>query len=178
MNELSTTSPMVQLAELMLNADEARAQADEDALRAARNAQQQALREEMKALHDAADDVRVGAWVEGGATLAGGLMTASAHLGTPSGKEPTGGMGALFHSGQALEKMGSPLGGLLGEAPSMDAQAKAKQAAAEGADAGTRAELANRHHERVRDDQDRLIATLQSIVESESQGNLALIANV
>jgi len=178
MNEFSAASPMVQLAELMLNADEARAQADEDALRAARDAQQQALQSQVEALHDAADDVRVGAWVEGGAALAGGLMTATAHLETPLGEKPAGAMAALLDSGQVLGQMASPLGRELGEAPSMDAQANAKQAEAEGADAGTRAEMANRHHERVRDDQDRVIATLQDILESESQGNLALIANV
>jgi len=178
MNEVEAMSPMVRLAELMLNADEARAKSDEDALRAARQAQQQALREELHALHEAADDVRVGAWVEGLATVAGGTMTATAYAKTPLGKDPTSAMAALLKSGEALEKMGAPLGRELGEAPSMDARADAKQAEQAGADAATRAALADRHHERVRDDQDRTLATLESILESESQGRIALIANV
>jgi hypothetical protein len=179
MNDVSSTDPMVRLAELMLNADEARAKSDEDALRAARQAQQQALREELDALHEAADDVRVGAWVEGAATVAGGTMAATAYAETPvADLEPTHALAALRKSGEALEKMAAPLGRELGEAPSMDARADAKQAEQEGADAATRAELANRHHERVLGDQERTLATLQSVLESESEGNLALIANV
>ena len=178
MNDVSSADPMVALAQLMLNADDLRAQSDEDALRAARQDQRQALGREMAALHEAADKQRVGAWVEGLATGAGGLMSASAHLFTPLGKNPTGRMGALLEGGQALERLAGPAGRELGEAPSMDAQAEAKQAEQESADAATRAELANRDHDRVLDDQERTIGRLETILESESQGDLAIIANV
>jgi hypothetical protein len=177
-NDLSSVDPMLALAELMLNADDLRAKADEDALRSARRDQQQALREEVDALHEAAGDVRCGAWVEGLATVAGGTMAAVAHGDTPLGQQPTGWRAALLESGQALSRMAGPASRELGEAPSMDAQAEAKQAEQEGADAATRGELANRHHERVLDDQDRMLATLESVLHSESQGNLAIIANV
>lgn len=178
MNDLSNVSPMVALAELMLESDELRAKADDDALRAARQAQQQALDNETRALHEAADKTRVGAWVEGGVTVLGGAAAAIGAGLTPVGKDPARGAGVLAKSGDALERMAGPLGRELGEAPSQDAQADAKQAEAQAADAGTRADVAYRHHERVRDEQDRNLASVESIVESEAQGNWALIANV
>jgi hypothetical protein len=178
MNDIGSSDPMVQLAELMLNAEEVRAKADDDALRSARQAQKQALENEVRALHEAADHTRAGAWLQGGVAALSGLAGASAYAFTPGNGVPTGDWGAVLKSGGALEQVAVPLGRLLGEAPSQDAQADAKQAEAEAADAGTRADMAYRHHERVRDEQDRTIATVESIVESEAQGNWALIANV
>ena len=178
MNDLSSVDPMVALAELMLDADDLRAQSDEDELKSARREQQLALREEWRALHEAADHVRTGAWVEGCAAVASGALAGIAHAKAPLGKEPTGSLASLLACSSALGHMASPLGSELGEAPSVDAQADAKQAEQEAADAATRAELAHQHHERVLDDQDRMLATLQSTLESESQGNLAIISNV
>lgn len=178
MNDLSSVDPMVQLAELMLEADELRAKTDEDELRTAQRARTQALDAEVHALHEAADDTRVGAWVGGLATAAGGVAAAVGSGLTPVGKEPTGGAGALLKSGEALEQLAGPLGRMLGEAPSLDAQADAKQAEQQATDAGTRRDLAQQHHERVRSEQDRTIATADSIIQSEAQGTWALIANV
>jgi hypothetical protein len=178
MNDLSSVDPMLALAELMLNADELRARTDDAALQSARREQQQALREEVDALHEAAHDVRFGAFIEGAATAVGGTVGGIAHGDTPLGQQPTGWRAALLESGHALIGMAGPAGRELGQAPSMDEQAKAKQAEQEGADAGTRAEQSNRHYDRVRDDQDRMLATLADVLQSESQGNLAIIANV
>ncbi len=178
MNDVGATDPMVALAQLMLNADELRAQSDEDALRTARRDQQLALRDEVRALREAADDVRVGAWVEGLAAGAGGGASALAHAITPLEEKPAGWGAVLLESGHALGAMAGPAGREFGEAPRMDAQADAKQHEQESADAGTRAELASRHSERMRDDQERLVATLGDVLESEAQGNLAIIANV
>jgi hypothetical protein len=172
---------MVQLAELMLDADELRAKCDQDELRAAQQERRQALEKEVAALHEAADDTRAGAWLEGGATALGGLATASSQLFGKFPKNatvPEGGWGVIMKSGEALERMSAPLGRLVGEAPSQDDQADAKQAEAEASDAQTRADAARQHLERIRTEQDRTIASVENIVESEAQGNWALIANV
>ena len=178
MNDIGSSDPMVQLAALMLEADELRAKTDEDELRAAQRARMQALDAEVHALHEAAHQTRVGAVVGGIAAAAGGAAAALGSGLTPVGKQPTGDAGVLLKSGEALEQLAGPLGRLLGDGPSLDAQADAKQAEQQAADAGTRRDLAQQHHDRVRSEQDRTIATTESIIESEAQGNWALIANV
>lgn len=179
MNGVSSADPMVALAQLMLSSDELRAESEDAALRTARREQQQALSAEVDALKEAADKTRVGALVEGVTTGVGGMMSSAAYAVTPLEEDkPKGGAAVLLESGHALIGMAGPAGREFGQAPSMDAQADAKRAEQESADAGMRVEIANRAHDRVLDDQDRTIATLDTVLQSESQGNLAIIANV
>ena len=181
MNDIGTSDPMVQLAELMLNADELRAKCDQDDLRTAQQERRQALEQEVHALHEAADHMRAGAWIEGGMTALGGVATAMSYgFGTDAtrGKGPTGDWGVVLKSGEALEKMSTPVGVLVGGAPSQDDQADAKQAEAGASDAQTRADAARQHLDRIRTEQDRTLGSVENIVESEAQGTWALIANV
>jgi len=181
MNDIVSSDPTVQLAELMLNADELRAKCDQDDLRAAQQERRQALEQEVRALHEAADHMRTGAWIEGGMTALGGVATAMSYgFGTDATKVtgPTGDWGVVLKSGEALEKMSTQVGILVGGAPSQDDQADAKQAEAEASDAQTRAESARQHLERLHTEQDRTIASAENIIESEAQGTWALIANV
>jgi hypothetical protein len=178
MTEIVARSPMFELAALMLSNDYARSKADEENIAAARHEQLRALDDQARSLHEAADDVRFGAFVGGLATVAGAGLSISAHLDAPVGTLPSGELAARLKAGDALGSLAPALEHVLGTAPSGDANADATQAESRAADAGARADDARRHHERVADNEDRTLAAVRGTLESESQGNLAVIANV
>jgi hypothetical protein len=181
---------MFALAKLMLDADDARAAADDQDLRSARQEQQRELETEVQELHQAAADTRTGALLEGGFAIAGGAVSAIGVASEPTHAENTGRaaitafqaankQGALADRvGQLISGSGKPLGKMFGDAPAADAEAEAKHHEALAADASARATETLQHHDRVLDNEDRTLATLQSTLESNAEGNLALIANV
>ncbi|HEX6275506.1 MAG TPA: hypothetical protein VFZ53_20840, partial [Polyangiaceae bacterium] len=71
---MTAIHPLTQLAELMVHADFVRSEADEQTLRAAREAQKRAVAEEVRALHAAADAIAEQAWLQGGMAVAGGAL--------------------------------------------------------------------------------------------------------
>lgn len=178
------------LAKLMLDVDDTRAAADDEDLRAARETQREEDDRQVQALHDAADDVRNGAWVEGGLGLAGGALSI---VGTAAGPTHVDGADAATKAalaarqqqsnvvtqvGQTLSKLAQPTSTLVGSAPAKDAEARATQHKALSDDAGARAEEAEHQRDRVLDGEDRTLATLQSTLQAEADGRLAIIANV
>jgi hypothetical protein len=170
--------PLVGLAELMLKSDEQRASLDDESIRAAREQQRQALEQQVNLLHAAADDVRTGAFIQGGAVMLGAAASGFACGTSPAGKPDKAGLVALDKAGSAVQQMAKPVSDELGEAPRMDAEAKAKQAEIKGNLAAERSEEALHHQQRLEQASDRTLDTLGASLESESQGNLAIIANV
>jgi hypothetical protein len=171
-----SSDPMIQLAEMMLDHDALAAKLDAENMRAARADQHRAIEQEVSALHEAADDLRRGALVEGGLALGGAALSSVGHvLPKDAGALActlTNGMGA---AAQALSR---PTGSLLGAAPQADAQAEAKRYEANAADAEARAEEARHHRDRADQAADRTLDSVGATLASETQGNLAIIANV
>jgi hypothetical protein len=176
------------LARLMLDADDARASADAQELRAARETQRQELDEQVQELHAAASDMREGAWIEGGMACAGGAMSILGTAAEPIRSTGASQTGAALSSsekwskvaiegGQALSRLAGPSGALTFGASEKDAEARAKQHEALAADAAGRADEAARHRDRALDDADRTLATVQNVLQDEAAGRLALIAN-
>ena len=178
MTEVTTTDPMIQLAALLIDADETRSRVADAAVAAAHREQIQALDEQVSCLHEAADAVRTGAWIQGLTTVAGAGFTADAHVQVALGQATARDVAAQLALGKGLEELSPALGQLFGTAASADANADAKQAEQRGADAAARADGAREERRRAFENADRTLATLQSTLESTSQGNLAVIANV
>jgi hypothetical protein len=178
MTEIVARGPLFELAALMLNNDFARAKADEETMVAAHHERMQALDDQARSLHEAADATRLGAFIGASVGLVGAGLAMSAHVATPEGSPPSGAAGARLKAGDALAGIAPMAERCVGTAPAEDANADATQAEKRAGDAESRADEARRHHARVSDNEDRTLATLQSTLDSEAQGNLAIIANV
>ncbi|HTQ04780.1 MAG TPA: hypothetical protein VMI54_13035 [Polyangiaceae bacterium] len=177
------------LAKLMLDVDDARAAADEQELRAAHETQRRELERQVQDLHEAANDVREGAWVEGGLGLVGGTVSTVATAAAPAHPmDETFASKAAFASakhssdvalqvGQMLTTMAKPTSAMTFGAAEKDAEARAKQHEAAAADAGASVAEAEQHRSRVLDNEERTLSTLQSTLQSAADGNLAIIAN-
>src|SRR4051812_7062974 len=68
---IMATDPTIALAEHMLDVDNVNATIDEQNMRAAHREERSALEQQLNALHQAAHDMRVGAFVQGGLSLGG-----------------------------------------------------------------------------------------------------------
>lgn len=178
MTEVMSTDPTIQLAALMIDADEARSRVADEAIAAARREQLQAFDEQIRYLHEAADDVRAGAWVQGLTTIAGSGLTAAAHVQAGPGETPSTAVKLELDLGGTLKDLAPKFGDLVGTAPAADANADAKRAEQHATDAGARADEAKEQRRRAFESSDRTLSTLQSTLESNAQGNLAIIANV
>lgn len=178
MTEVISTDPTIQLAALMIDADETRSRVADETVAAARREQMHAFDEQIRYLHEAADDVRAGAWVQGLTTIAGAGLTAAAHVQNAPGEVASRAVKLELDVGTGLRELAPGFGDLLGAAPSADANADAKRAEQRGVDAGARADDAQEQRRRAFDSADRTLATVQSTLEAASQGNLAIIANV
>lgn len=162
------------LAKLMLESDEAQASADDEQLRAARDAERQELDRQVRDLHEAASDARGAGWVEGCVAFAGGaLSTVGAATAPKSSTKDT----VTMTGGRSLSALAGPAGAVAFGASEKDADARAKQHEALSADAGARVAEAEHHRDRVLDNEDRMLSTLQSTLQSEADGRLAIIAN-
>jgi hypothetical protein len=190
--------PLFALASLLVERDNLRATLDDENLRAARDEERRALAREVALLHEAADDVRVGALVSGAITVVG--AGTSAYLRGRMPLEDTAGDTLKSELERKLERrldaelerklevemkcadgftaLAGPAGALFGDATRADAEANAKQAAAHGSDAHARAEDALRHRERMDREVERGLDAVGQALESDAQGNLAIIANV
>jgi hypothetical protein len=170
---ITTSDPTIALAEYELELDNLNADIDHQELVAARNQEQSAIKQQVEKLHAAADDVRKGAWIQGGLSLAGSAADFGA-----STLDPGVGTTLLKSAAPGLNALAGPMGHVFGDAAQADDQADAKQAEARAADAHARAEEAEQHRQQVEQRSDRTLSTVGAIVESEAQGNLAVIANV
>jgi hypothetical protein len=170
--------PLFALASMLVERDSLRIAIEDQNLRAARDEQRRALEQEVELLHEAADHVRVGALVSGGITVVGAGTSAYLRGLTPANRAAAREIDAATKGADGFTELAKPAGALFGDAARADAEADAKQAAARGSDAAARAEDARRHRERVEGVLERSLDTLDQTLESDSQGNLAIIANV
>jgi hypothetical protein len=186
--------PLFALASLLVERDNLRATLDDENLRAARDEQRRALAREVALLHEAADDVRIGALVSGSITVVGagtsaylrGRMpledpagdTLAAKLARQRNAELKRTLEVQMKCADGFTALAGPAGAPFGDASRADAEADAKQAAARGSDAHARAEDALRHRERMDREVERGLDAVSQALESDAQGNLAIIANV
>lgn len=170
---IMASDPMIALAQHELEVDNLSADMDAQDLRTARNQEQAALKQQIEKLHEAADDMRRGAIVQGAFSLAG----AGCGMG---GDLMNKGLGAtlLKGAGTAFSSLAAPMGRWTGDVPQKNDEADAKLAEAHVADARSRAEEADHHRQRTEQASDRTLSALDNILSSEAQGNLAVIANV
>lgn len=179
---ITPSDPLLALAAQEINLDNLNSQIDTEELQTARREQQSALEQQIQKLHEAAHDVRVGAWVQGGIAIVGSVADFGSAAVHPLNSEVyTTAMRSskeLEAIGKALSAVAPAAGHLAGDAPQADDTADAKAAEARAADASSRAEEAEHHRERTEQMSDRTLSSLDGIINSEAQGNLALIANV
>jgi hypothetical protein len=169
---IMTSDPIIALAVHQLDMETVNADADAQDLRAARSQEQTALRHQIDELHEAARHVRTGALVQGAFSVAGAAAGMAGSFG--GGTTAT----ELKSTGAAASALAAPMGRWAGDKPEKDHDANAKLAEAHVADARARAEEANHRRERTEQASDRILSTLDTIVNSDAQGNLAIIANV
>jgi hypothetical protein len=156
---VNSSNPMLALAELLIDSDYQRAELDRQNLQAAREEQRAAQAREVAALHEAADCVAAGALAEGLFKVAGAGLSAAGEA-----------------SGSVLSSLSEEVGKQVGDAPRMHAEARAKQAGYEAEDARLRAEDAREHQQRVAEHSDRILDAAATVMESEHDGNLAILA--
>src|SRR5688572_1579200 len=170
--------PLFALASMLVERDSLRIAIEDQNLRAAREEQRRALEREVELMHEAADHVRVGALVSGGITVVGAGTSAYLRGLTPTDRVAAKEIKAMICGADGFAERAKSAGALFGEAARADGEADAKQAAARGSDAAARAEEALSHRERVERVLERSLDTLDQTLEADSQGNLAIIANV
>ncbi len=171
---ITATDPAIALAAREIELDNVNADLDAANVRAARNQEQAALAQQVQKLHEAADDIRRGALFQGGFSLAG---AAASFCGTDVIK-PGVCADLTKGAGTVATALAGPMARWTGEAQQRDDEADAKMAEAHVSDARARAEEAEQHRQRMEQASDRTLSTVDAILSSEAQGNLALIANV
>lgn len=167
------SDPMIALAEHQIEMDNVNADADQENLRSARNQEHAALEQQVQKLHEAADDVRTGALVQCAFSVAGCGAEFGAKALDSSWLTTT-----LKIAAPTLNALAAPAGRWTGEVPQRHDEADAKEAEARAADARSRAEEAEHHRDRIDQMSDRTLSSLDGIINSEAQGNIAVIANV
>jgi hypothetical protein len=169
--------PLAELAALMVENDFLRSEADEQAMRAAREAEQRAMAREVARMHDAAKAIATGAWVQGGAAALGGAAQCWGAVSQVGSKSATKGEVWLQKGGQALSSVAEPAGELLGDAPKARADARAADARNDAERADTHADEASAHRERVLRHTDAVLELVEGTLESEHQGTFAILGN-
>ena len=170
--------PMAELAALLVENDFLRTEIDDQTRRAAREAERRAMAEEVKAMHEAADAIAIQALWQGGIAFAGGAAQCAGsigQIGEPTDKHNE--FDAWIKGGKGLSDIAGPAGMLMGGDDKADADADAREARNAAEQAGSRAEDAAQHRERVERHTDSVLELVESTLESEHQGNLAILGN-
>jgi hypothetical protein len=193
------SSMTTELAALLVHNDFLRAEIDDQNLRAAREAEQRAMAEQIAAMRRAADAVVTKALVQGGMAVAGGAMQCASSLGQIGNTKPADRpndnadepcrsqedvdrekcgyrLEGLGKAGCGLSGIAAPAGDLLG-ASEKRADTDAAQARNAAEQASDRADDASRHRERVERHTDSVLDLVEGTLDMEHQGNLAILAN-
>jgi hypothetical protein len=178
--------PMVGLAVLMLENAERLGELDRQRLNDARQAMDQASAAEIEALHDAADAVARGALVQGGLTFIGGAISfgaacngAGATRGFPGGRTEAVNPKAdlTLRIGDSVGSLAQPMAALAGNVPSRHAEAEAAKARHESENARFDADEAESDARADERQADVVLDHLGQILDTETQGNLAILGN-
>ncbi len=175
--QVTSSDPLIQLAALMIENDSVQDEANQQALDAARRAEERAGAEQVAALRDAASAVATGALVEGGLRVVGGVTSGIA-IGE-GGTSETGpaDMKVLARSGDAVTSLGAPLGALTGEAPKLRAQAEATRAEHAANLASNDIETARERLSHGDHHASAVLDLLEKCLETEAQGTAAVLGN-
>jgi len=168
---------MLELAALLVESDFARAELDQENLRAAREAEQRAMNREIEAMRTAADFIEQQAWVQGGIAAAGGAAQCVGSISQAGSADQTKWEAGLKSGGGAAMALAEPAGQLLGGAQKARADTDAAQARNAAEQASSRADEAERHLERVQDHTDRVLDLVEGAIDTEHQGNFAILGN-
>jgi len=160
--------PTVQLAVLMLENASLADAIDREQLEAARQAEERASADRVAAMHDAADAVAAGAWVQGGLTVLG----AGTSIGGVAADTK-----ALDFAGGGASALAEPVGTLFGAVPKLHAEAEAASAADAANRAGYAAEDARSHMARVDQHAGAVVDLVTKILDAEAQGANAVLGN-
>jgi hypothetical protein len=163
-----TDIALTELATLIVQNDFLRGEVDDQNLRAAREAERRAQEQEIAAMHDAADAISTGAWVQGLTAAAAGSTQCYASVER---------IDALDKGGKGLAGMAEPVGALVGDAPKARADANAAQARNAASRADARADEADQHRARVERQTDHVLDLVEGTLESQHQGNFAILGN-
>lgn len=181
-SDLATTpvvprDPMIELAALLVQTDFLRAEMDAESLRAAREAERRANAAEIEAMRRAADAIKMEAWVSGGLAAAGGVAQCWGSVSQVGSESPTKWEKGLEKGGGAALAVAEPAGQLAGGVAKARADTDAAQARQAAEAASSRATEAERHRERVLDRADSVLELAEAVLETEQQGNFAILAN-
>jgi len=186
------SSLTTELAALLIQNDFLRSEADERNIRAAREAERQAIADEIAAMRDAADAIVTEAWVQGGMAAAGGVAQCAGSLGQAGNSAPGPNasqvelgefrkknlqLEALAKGGAGLASIAGPAGELLGGVPKAHAETDAARARHAAEQAGSRAEEAAAHRDRVERHTEQVFDLVEGTLDTEHQGNFAILAN-
>jgi hypothetical protein len=179
-----SSDPTIQLAALMLENDAREDEIDRDRMEAARRAEESAAARQVEALHDAADAVARGAWLQGGVTVLGGGISMVGIATTPLEAPPPGTESEELRDAKLLQSLGATTsslagaaGALAGEVPRLHAEARAQRAAQDVTSAGHAMEDARSHAERMDRHSDAVLDLLEKVLDQEAQGNSAVLGN-
>jgi hypothetical protein len=184
------------LAALMLANQQGEQEAEQDLVQLAREQFKQALAEEVAAMHEAADDMFVGALVQGGISLASGALTVSGAF-SRDVPEALGNDAPLAQQrqyeidvqcalqktdaevmGEAIGPLGAPIAAHVSNANGDHARADAKQHGGEGEQSRW---AMNDARDRIRDSKElgsQTRAWLRSLTEQEAAATAAVLANM
>jgi hypothetical protein len=130
-------------------------------------------------MHEAADAIAREAWIRGGVAAVGGAAKCTGSLGqigdTP--ESPRDGWDTALVAGDELGKLAEPLGALLGGTAKAEADADAREARGEAELAGSRADEAREHRNRVSRHTDSVLGLVEGTLESEQRTNMAILGN-
>jgi hypothetical protein len=169
--------PMIELAALLIQTDFLRSELDAESLRAAREAERRANAAEIDAMRRAADAIEVQAWVSGGLAAVGGAAQCAGSVSQVGSETVTKWEKGLETGGGAALAVAEPAGQLTGGVAKARADTDAAQARHAAEAASSRASEAERHRERVLDRADSVLELAEAVLETEQQGNFAILGN-
>lgn len=185
-----------ELAELLIQTESAQSDSADLQRDAARKDFLENAQHQVDALHEAADDVRTGAFVSAAFTVAGAAcsigsaidqygadkgsatLCANGPKTTPEIANNTKWANILGSTGKGLDALGGAMKTFVGDAASADANAKAKYFETQGEKAKWLASDASTEIDKVAQLGDKLLDTLQGINQDQNAANNALIGRI
>jgi hypothetical protein len=162
-----SSDPTIQLVAMMIERDAEQDVNDAERLAGARRAEYEAGREQVEAMHRAADAVATGAWIEGGITVVGGAVSVGGIAGDSKSLEAAG--ASTSSLAESVGRLHGEVAELLASADAERARQIAQQASHRGEGARSHMESTDRHSETVTN-------LLERIVEERAQGNAAVLS--
>jgi hypothetical protein len=172
-----------ELAELLLQVESLQSDSATTTRNAARQDFLREAQHQVDALHQAADDVRSGAWAQAALTVAGSACDLTGTV-LKFDAERTSSCTTLKDAqlfvglGKAFASLAAPAKALLGDAPADDANATAKRCETLAEQARWAAGDATTEIDKVTQLGDKVLSTLQGVDQDQSSSNMSLINRI